>query len=161
MIGLSSEPQIWKFHVVNWQTPSKNCIEVRASRATRLFFLIQPIKSLFSGIVVVLLKLAIVTCWSSSNFKKWRRQLQRQRNKSKIWLAAWGKIIVLHVQHAFWCNFLRSLPNDDVKFSFLRFWWQREPAIVNNSFFAFTWKPFVPSKRKCTPPLLFYVTTLE
>ena len=31
----------------------------------------------------------------------------------------------------FCCNFWRSLPNDDVKFSFLRFWRQREPAAVN------------------------------
>ena len=30
---------------------SKNCSEKRAARAARLFFLIQPIRSLFSGIV--------------------------------------------------------------------------------------------------------------
>ena len=34
---LSSEPQIWKFHVVVWQTTSKNCIKKRAARAARLF----------------------------------------------------------------------------------------------------------------------------
>ena len=31
---------------------------------------------------------------------------------------------------------------------FLRFW-QRKPLAVNHSFFAFAWKPFVPSKQKC------------
>ena len=40
-----------------------------------------------------------------------------------------------------------------MKFSYLRFWRQRELAAVNLSFFAFKWKPFVPSKRKCTPPI--------
>ena len=38
-----------KFHAVIWQISSKNCTEVRAARAARLFFLIQPIRSLFSG----------------------------------------------------------------------------------------------------------------
>ena len=56
--------------------------------------------------------------------------------------------------------FWRSLPNDNVKFSYLRFWRQRELAEVNLSFFAFTWKTFVPSKWKCTPPILYNVTTL-
>ena len=32
--------------------PVKNCIQVRAARAAREFFLIQPIRSLFSGVVV-------------------------------------------------------------------------------------------------------------
>ena len=32
-------------------TTSKNCTKVRAARAARLFFLIQPIKSLFSDVV--------------------------------------------------------------------------------------------------------------
>ena len=51
--------------------------------------------------------------------------------------------------------FWRSLPNDDVKFSCLRFWRQRELTTVNLSFSAFTWKPFVPSKRKFTSPIFF------
>ena len=38
---------IWKFHVVIWQTTSKNCAIVRAARAARLFFFIQPIRSFF------------------------------------------------------------------------------------------------------------------
>ena len=33
---------------------SKNCTKVRAARAARLFFLIQPIRSLFSDVVVAL-----------------------------------------------------------------------------------------------------------
>ena len=37
---------------VIWQNTSKNCTKVRAARAARLFFLIQPIRSLFSGVVV-------------------------------------------------------------------------------------------------------------
>ena len=45
----------------------------------------------------------------------------------------------------FGAMFWRSLPNDDVKFSYLWFWRQRELAAVNLSLFAFTWKPFVPS----------------
>ena len=43
--------------------------------------------------------------------------------------------------------FWLSLPNDDVKFSYMRFWRQRELEAVNLSFFNFTWKTFVPSKR--------------
>ena len=49
-------------------------------------------------------------------FKKWRRARRRQRHKSMIWLVEWIKKVVLHVRHAFRCNFWRSLPNDDVKF---------------------------------------------
>ena len=43
-----------EFHVVIWQTKSKNCTKVRAARAARLFFVIQSIRSLFSGVVVVI-----------------------------------------------------------------------------------------------------------
>ena len=32
---------------------------------------------------------------------------------------------------------------------------------MNLSFFAFTWKPFVSSKRKCTSPILRNVTNME
>ena len=35
-------------------------------------------------------------------------------------------------------------------FSFLRLWHQCKPAAVNLSFSTFVWKPFMPSKRKCT-----------
>ena len=51
-LALSSEPQIWKFHVVICQTTSKHCTKKRAARAARLFFFIQPIKSLICGSVV-------------------------------------------------------------------------------------------------------------
>ena len=51
-LPLSSEPQIWKFHVVVWQTTSKHCTKKRAARAARLFFFIQPMKSLICGVVV-------------------------------------------------------------------------------------------------------------
>ena len=37
--------------IVVWQTTSKNCTKVPAARAARLCFLIQPIRSLFSGVV--------------------------------------------------------------------------------------------------------------
>ena len=43
-LALPSEPQIWKFHVVVWQTTSKHCTKKRAARAARLFFFIQPMK---------------------------------------------------------------------------------------------------------------------
>ena len=49
MFTLSLKPLIFKFHVVIWQISSKNCTQVRAALAARLFFLIQPIRSLFSG----------------------------------------------------------------------------------------------------------------
>ena len=51
-LALSSELQIWKFHVVVWQTTTTNCTKKRAARAARLFFLIQPINSLIFGVVV-------------------------------------------------------------------------------------------------------------
>ena len=41
-----------KFHVVVKQTTSKHCTKKRATRAARLFFFIQPIKSLICGVVV-------------------------------------------------------------------------------------------------------------
>ena len=44
--------EVGKFHVVIWQTNSKNCTKVRAALAARLYFLIQPIRSLFVGVVV-------------------------------------------------------------------------------------------------------------
>ena len=37
-LALSSDPQIWKFHVVVWQATSKHCTKKRAARAARLFF---------------------------------------------------------------------------------------------------------------------------
>ena len=46
------KPYSLEFHVVIWQTTSKNCTKVRASRAARLVFLIQPIRLLFCGDVI-------------------------------------------------------------------------------------------------------------
>ena len=40
-------------YVATWLTTSKNSSKVRAARAARLFFLIQPIRSSFSRVVVV------------------------------------------------------------------------------------------------------------
>ena len=84
------------------------------------------------------------------------------RHKSMICSIDRGKIIVLHVRHAFWCNVWRNLANDDVKcFDFLRFWRQHDSAAVNLSFFAFAWKPLVPSNGKCTSPILYTGTNME
>ena len=60
-LPLSSEPQIWKFHVVVWQTTTKHCTKKRAARAARLFFFIQPINSLICGVVV---DVAVVKSWT-------------------------------------------------------------------------------------------------
>ena len=47
--------------------------------------------------------------------------------------------------HTFWCNvFTYSLPNDDVKFSYLTFWRQRDLAALHLSFVAF----FTQNNRK-------------
>ena len=64
-----------------------------------------------------------------------------------------GSVLV----HFFW----RSLPNDGVKFPYLRFWGQREPAAVNLSFFTIASKPFVPSYRMCTSPILDDISDME
>ena len=37
--------------------------------------------------------------------------------------------------------------DEGAKFSFLKFWRKRETAAGNLSYYVFTWKPFVPSKR--------------
>ena len=51
-VPLSSEPQLWKFLFVAWQTTSKHCTKKRAARAAQLFYFIQPIKLLICGVVV-------------------------------------------------------------------------------------------------------------
>ena len=51
-LALSSEPQKSKFHVVVWQTKSKNCAKKRAAREEWLLFFVQPIKALIRGVVV-------------------------------------------------------------------------------------------------------------
>ena len=55
-----------KIHVVVWHA-TKNCATKRAARAARLFFLIQPIKSLICGVVVAV----TFVIW---NLKQGRRQ---------------------------------------------------------------------------------------
>jgi len=78
-------------------------------RAARSFFLIQPIKSL------------------GSEFKIWRRQRQRQRHKSMIWLVQWRKISCCTCGRLFGAIFYRSLPTTS-------------PQSETLSFFASTWK---------------------
>ena len=52
---------ICKFHVVVWQTTAKHSTKKRAARAARLFFFIQPMKSLICGVAVdVTVKLPVV-----------------------------------------------------------------------------------------------------
>jgi len=50
---LSLEHQTWRFLAVVRQNTSKNCTEVRAARAARLFLLIQPIISVMCGVSTV------------------------------------------------------------------------------------------------------------
>ena len=52
VVTLSLKPWIWKYHVLVWQTPSKCYSKVRAARAARLFFLVQPIRSFFLGMLL-------------------------------------------------------------------------------------------------------------
>ena len=43
---------MWKFHVVVLQETARNCSKVRAARAARLYFTIQPIKFLICDVVI-------------------------------------------------------------------------------------------------------------
>ena len=59
-LALSSESQIWKFHMGVWQTTSKQIApKSLAARAALLSFFVQPIKSLSCGVVV---DVAVVKC---------------------------------------------------------------------------------------------------
>ena len=73
----STEPQIWKFPVVVWQTTSKHCTKKRAARAARLFFLFNQSNHWFVALSLTLpssdLKLP------DRELKKLRRQLQGKR----------------------------------------------------------------------------------
>ena len=60
-LALSWELQIWKSRVVIWQTASKNCTKTRVARAERLFFPVQPIKSLIYGLVFAV---TVVISWT-------------------------------------------------------------------------------------------------
>ena len=68
---------------------------------------------------------------NNEEFKKWRQQRQRQRHKWMIWLVEWVKKSCCSCGTLFGAMFRRSLPNNDVKFSCLMLWRQREPAPVN------------------------------
>ena len=72
-LALSSEPQTWKFHLVVWQTTSKDCVK---KRAARLFFLIWPIKSLICGVVVAVDVVISWThcCGSAGSVGNWKRE---------------------------------------------------------------------------------------
>lgn len=77
-----------------------------------------------------------------------------QRHKLIICLVESGKIIALLVCKFFW----RSLPNDDLKFLYFRFWRQRKPPCRKFFFRSlYTCKP-LPSKRKYTSPILHNAT---
>ena len=121
--------------------------------------------------------LLVVYFFCTSSFSKWLACLCRQRwpwknnnvtdgvnnNNNKVYFSflAFRKILVLHVRHAFWCTFFwRSLPNEDEKFSYLKFWRQRQHAAINCSFFASTRLVFVQGKRKHTPPILSNATNM-
>ena len=70
------------------------CTKLRNTRVARS---VQQIKIPACG---------VVSCrhWRA---KQPRRQQQRRCQKIMIWLVEWGKIIVLHLQHAFMYNCLR------------------------------------------------------
>jgi len=96
--------------------------------------------------------------WSlkdNSAFQKLQRLQQLwQYHKSMISLVEWQKLIILHMQHKlFEANFSCSLPNNNVKFSFLRFWQQCKPSAIYLPFSAFAWKPFAPRQWRCTNAL--------
>ena len=105
--------------------------------------------------------------WSlkdNSEFQKLQRLQQLwQYYKSMISLVEWQKLIILHMQHElFEANFSCGLPNNKVKFSFLRFWQQCKPSAINLPFSAFAWKPCAPRQwwvHQC--PKLYNVTNME
>ena len=86
-LALSSEPHIRKFHVVVWQTTSIK-LHQKAYRTC-------------STIIFPHSTNQIIDLWRCRCRYQGRRQRQRRRQKTMIWLAEWGKIIVLHVRHAF------------------------------------------------------------
>ena len=76
---------IWKFHIVIWQSMSKNCTKVNGACVAQSFFLIQPIRSLFFGIVTGLLifcDVAISHNWPQ--IATFRIIRQKSHNSGKI-----------------------------------------------------------------------------
>ena len=78
-----------------------------------------------------------------------------------IWLVEWGKIIVQHVRHTFWCNFLTQSARWRREIFILEVPTTSEPAAVNISLSGFTWKPFVPSNGKNTSLISYNVSNME
>ena len=77
-----------EIQVVIWQTTFENLTKLRAARAARLFLVIQPMRSLFSGVVVAVA--VVLAC----NRELWhqRRERQQQHPKLRIWLVECGNI---------------------------------------------------------------------
>ena len=71
-----------------------------------------------------------------------QRRRQRRRQKTKIWLVDWRKIIVLHVQHALSVAFFDVTAKWQCEI--LRFWRQREHTEVNLSFSIYTSTALLP-----------------
>lgn len=87
-----------------------------------------------------------------------------------IWLVLMmtNWIIVFQARHAFWVQFLTRLPNDYVKCSTSSFEVLTITIAPSGTsftlfflFFAFTRKPFVPSKWKDTSVISYNVTSME
>ena len=91
-----------------------------------------------------------VTMWSSS--------VTIQMSMFQLCVISMQSSWYLHWLTIFWCNSLTSTKRRR-KFSYLRLYQQRQPAVLNLALFAFTWKPFLPRKRKrYTSPIFCSVT---
>ena len=131
--------------------------KVRAARAARLFFFIQPRKFFVYGVAVddteAPLRIGSLRFdegnVNDNTTNQWFDWLNEEKSSCCTCSTLFGEM--------FW----RKLSNKDVNFSYLRFRPQRKLAAVILSFFASKWKPFVPSKRKCTPPILSNVIKKE
>ena len=94
---LSFKP-FWKSHVVIWQTTSKNCTKVRAARAARLFFLIQPIKSLICGVVVAVVIVVRLAYCCNENFTLKKPCVRLSALRLFVWQTTSLKLRVLFSQ---------------------------------------------------------------
>ena len=128
------KPQNWLFYVVVLQTTAQKWTKVKNARAGRAKLLFLPTK--YANFVTF--------SFSYREFKKRRRLRQRQRQKAVILLLKRGKMLVLHVRHAFlnislpyWSKLLREM----TKFKVLTTTWT---TTVNLSVSLFTSNPSVP-----------------
>jgi len=80
-LALSSEPQIWKFHIVFWQTMSKHCTKEHAARAANYFSSFNQSNHWF---VVLLLTLP------SSNLKLPIIVMESLISKETVGMLQWG-----------------------------------------------------------------------